>query len=158
MTRSVDYITKTFDEYEQKRKKKDEQIKSLHKPVSFLENKNGEIEQQIDRQEQYFSSNCLLIYGIEERRHEVTDELVIQTVKSKIGIGIDVRDIDRTHRIGAKTENKRRPITVKFARYLERRKVFNSKKILNGKNLSITESLTKLRMSKLKAARDEYGF
>ena len=40
--------------------------KSLHKPVSFLENKNGEIEQQIDRQEQYFSSNCLLIYGKKE--------------------------------------------------------------------------------------------
>ena len=72
-------------------------------------------------------------------------------------IDIDVKDIDRTHRIGAKSENKRRPIIFKL-RCSERCKVFNSKKRLKGKNLSITENLTKLRMRKLKAARDEYGF
>ena len=39
------------------------------------------------------------------------------------------------------------------------RKVFNRKKRLKGKkNLSITESLTKLRMSKLRATRDGYCF
>ena len=43
-------------------------------------------------------------------------------------------------------------------RHLERHKVFNSKKTLKGKNLSITESLTKLHMSKLRAARGGYGF
>ena len=36
---------------------------------------------------------------------------------------INVRDIDRTHWISVKTENKRQSIIVKFARYLERRKV-----------------------------------
>ena len=79
------------------------------------------------------------------RRHEVTDEVVIQTIKLEMDIDMYVKDIDRTHRIGAKSENKRRPIIVKFARYSERRK-----KRLKGKNLSITESLTKLRMRKLK--------
>ena len=68
---------------------------------------NGEIEQQIDRQEQYPRRNCLLIHGIEERRHEVTDEVVIQTIKSEMDIDLDVKDIDRTHRIGAKSKNKR---------------------------------------------------
>ena len=141
MTSSVDYITKKFDEYEEETKKKDEQIKCLQQIVFFLENKNGEIEQQTDRQEQYFRRNCLLIHAIEEKRHRsyVTDEVVIQTFKSEMDIDIDVKDIDRTHRIGAKTGNKRRPIIVKFARYLERRKVFNSKKRLKGKNLSITQ-------------------
>ena len=75
--------------------------------MSFLENKNGEIEQQIDRQEQYSRRNCLLIHGIEERRHKVNDELVNQTIKSEMDIDIDVKDIDRTHWIDAKTENKR---------------------------------------------------
>ena len=73
-------------------------------------------------------------------------------------IDIDVKDIDRTPWIGAKSENKHRFIILKFASYSERRKVFNSKKRLKGKNFSITESLTKLRMRKLKASRDEYGF
>ena len=120
-------------------KKKDEQIKCLQERVSFLENKNGEIEQQVNRQEQYSRRNCLLIHGIEERRQEVTDEVVIQTITLEMHIDPDVEDIDRTHRIGAISENK-------------------GKKRLKGKNLSITESLSKLRMRKLKTARDEYGF
>ena len=40
---------------------------------------------------------------------------------------IDVKDIDRTHGIGAKVENKPRPIIVKYVRYSERRKFFKSK-------------------------------
>ena len=88
------------------------------------------------------------MHGIKERRQEVIDELVIQAIKSEIDIDIDVKDVDLTHWIGAKTENNRRNIILKFVRYSERRKVFNSKKRLKGKNLSITEILTKLGMSK----------
>ena len=88
------------------------------------------------------------MHGIKERRQEVIDELVIQAIKSEIDIDIDVKDIDLTHWIGAKTENNRRNIILKFVRYSERRKVFNSKKRLKGKNLSITEILTKLGISK----------
>ena len=39
---------------------------------------------------------------IEGRRHEVTDELVIQTIKLEMDINIDVKVIDQTHHIGAK--------------------------------------------------------
>ena len=39
LTSSVDYITKKFDEFEEERKKKDEQIKCFQEYVPFLENK-----------------------------------------------------------------------------------------------------------------------
>ena len=69
-----------------------------------------------------------LILKLNAKIHSVvTDEVVMQTIKSEMDIDIDVKDIDRTHRIGGKTENKQRPIIVKFAKYLERLKVFNSK-------------------------------
>ena len=38
------------------------------------------------------------------------------------------------------------------------RRVFTKKKRLKGKNRSITESLTKIRMSALKEARNNFGF
>ena len=41
---------------------------------------------------------------------------------------------------------------------IQKTQSFQSKKRLKDKNISITESLTKLRMCKLRAARDEYGF
>ena len=70
--------------------------------MSFLGNKNDEIEQLIDRQ--HFRGNCLLMYSIKRRYEEVTDNLVIQTIKSEMNIHIDAKNIDRIHRIGVKTE------------------------------------------------------
>ena len=40
----------------------------------------------------------------------------------------------------------------------DRNKIFRNKKRLKGKKMSITETLTGLRISKLKEARDEFGF
>ena len=44
LTSSVDYITRKFDEYEEERKNKDEQIKCLQERASFFVNKYGETE------------------------------------------------------------------------------------------------------------------
>ena len=63
-------------------------------------------------------------------------------------------DIDRTHRIGAPSNDKNRPIIVKFVRYMD---IFINEKRLKGKNISITENLTKIRMSALKEARNKFG-
>ena len=71
---------------------------------------------------------------------------------------ISLRDIDRTHRIGASGKGKNRPIIVNFVRYMDRRRVFTNKKRLKGKNMSITKSLTKIKMSGLKKARKKFGY
>ena len=105
----------------------------------------------------YSIRNFFLIHGIEEKRPEVTDKVVIQTIKSDLDRNIDVKDNDMTHWVGGRSENKRRSVIVKFTEYSERSKMFNRTKRLKSKNFSITESLGKLWMRKLKAARDEYG-
>ena len=48
-----------------------------------------------------------------------SDEVVIQTIKSEMDIDINVKDINQTHQVCAKTENKHRPIIVQFVRYSE---------------------------------------
>ena len=53
---------------------------------------------------------------------------------------------------------KSRPMIVTFVLYDDRRNVFVNKKVIKGKNISITERLTKERMGKLKEARERYGF
>ena len=50
------------------------------------------------------------------------------------------------------------PAIVKFARYNVRDRVFSNKPKLKGKQISISESLIKLRLMKLKEARDQYTF
>ena len=62
-------------------------------------------------------------------------------------LDISPGDIDHTHRIGVPSKGKNRPINARFLRYIDWRHVFTNKKRLKGKTMSITESLTKIRMS-----------
>ena len=157
LVKSVEFINKKFEEYENTRKEKDEIIKNLRNDVANLSGTIVEMEKSLDKQEQYSRRNCLLIHGVKERKNENTDDLVVDIIKNDLGEDINVMEIDRSHRIG-KVSNKSRPIIVKFSRYNSRKKLFSNKKKLKGTNYSITESLTKFRMTKLQEARELHGF
>ena len=115
---------------------------------------------QVDKQEQYSRRNCLLLRGIPENKNEKTDDLCLATINEHLELAIIEADIERTHRIGKPRDagQKSRPIIVKFVRYNDRKNVFNRRKKLKGKNISIMESLTATRMKKLKEAREIYEF
>ena len=93
-----------------------------------------------------------------ESQSEDTDDVVINKIKSEMDLNISPGDIDRIHRISVSTKGKNRPIIVTFLRYMNRRRLFTNNRILKGKNVSITQSLTKIRMSALKEGRNKFGF
>ena len=157
LTGSIKFINERFDQYEEERKEKDKFIEELKKENSNLTEHVKDLEQKVDRQEQYSRRNCLLIHGIKEEKDENTDDVVIKFIQDGLQEEINIEDLDRTHRIGKVNNGKSRPIIVKFARYNVRKKVFHNKRKLKGKNMSITESLTKIRVSKLNGARDFYN-
>ena len=160
LCKCVEFISGKFDEFEKDRKEKNECIKSLKEQVLSMERKIEQQSKSIELQEQYSRRNCVLVHGIKETKDEDTDKIVIDIISKDLDIIVDEKDLDRSHRIGRMASNlgKPRPIIVKFSRYNMRKKVFSSKKKLKGKNISITESLTSLRMEKLTKARNEYGF
>ena len=156
----VQLISGKFDEYEKDRNAKDELIIKLHTQVMKLTDKVSNLSVQVHEQEQYSRWNCLLIHGVGENRNEDTDTLSINIINERLGLDVQPSDIDRTHRIGNKNKarKKGREMIIKFTRYNTRKKVFVNKRKFKETNISVTESLTSLRMTKLKDARDEYGF
>ena len=115
---------------------------------------------QVDKQEQYSRCNCLLLHGIPENKNEKTDDLCLATINELLELAATEADIEHTHRIGKPKDvcQKSRPIIVKFVRYNDRKNVFNKKKKLKGKNISITQSLTATRVKKLKEVREIHSF
>ena len=113
----------------------------------------------LDRQGQYSRRNCLLAHGMEEKNNKDMDQEIISIVKNDLGQEITIHDIDRTHCLGKKKpDNVSQPIIVKFLRYNVCNRIFKTKKKLNKKTVSITESVTKRRAVELKKAREIYGF
>ena len=128
--------------------------------MDSLSTKIEKLEKLQDQQEQYSRRNSLLVHEIAEEKEEITDEVIINTLNETLDLEIKLRDINRTHRIGElkKTRGKTRPIIVKFVRYNDRNQVVRNKKKLKGQKISITEKLMKIRMDKLKQAKETYGF
>ena len=128
-------------------------------------------EREIEDLQQYSRRNCILIHGIPEEREEITDELALDIFNNKLGLDVDLSELDRTHHLGptpvaddngtdSQEENKRkiRPIIVKFLSYRVRSKIINARKNLKCRKISITEALVKSRRDLLRKAQERVGF
>ena len=158
LSESIKFMSDKFYVFGKERQEQEKVFEELGGGVSSLNEKLNGFTEQGNRQNS--RQNCLLIYGITEGNQKNTDDLALEIFREKLDIELTQRDLDRTHRTGKndKRSNRPRPVIVKFIRYNDRKKIFSKKKQLKNSGISITESLTKLRMSKLAKAREEFGF
>ena len=137
-------------------------IESLQQENSHIKKELEIVRLAADRNEQKSRSSCLLLHGVEEGENEDTDELVLNALVNKVGIQVQLTDIERTHRIGPRKaqttrRTKSRPIIIRFASMRKRMEVFSSKKNLKGSDIVLTESLTPYRYELLQKAKEKYG-
>ncbi|KAK7919093.1 hypothetical protein WMY93_010377 [Mugilogobius chulae] len=134
----------------------------LQNTVDGLENlqrKYDDVEDILDEQEQYSRRNCLVVFGVPENDRENTDEVILGIIGKKLKLEIQPGEIDRSHRLGPKSNNKKekpRGIIVKFAHYNIRNKVYRAKKELKGSAMYILESLTAKRVKLLEDLRKKF--
>ena len=129
LNKTVNFICEIFDEYERDRAEKEKIISELQKNVNDISATIESLKGCLDRQEQYPRRNCLLIHGLPESKNENTDELVIDTIKEKMGEEIEKNEKDISHRLDApKNNGKSRPIIRKCVRYKTRWRSFKNKK------------------------------
>ena len=119
------------------------------------------LEDELDDQQQYSRRNCFLVHGIKEEFKEDVEGKVMEIFANKLEAGVSINDISRSHRIGRFDRNnankgKTRPIIVRFSSYRQRKKVFDLKKKLKGQRITITENLTKKRLSLLKKCIEKF--
>ena len=113
LNKTVNLICEKFDEYEHDRAEKDKIISELQKNFNDISATTESLKGCLDRQEQYSRRNYLLIHGFSESKIQNTDELVIDTIKEKMGEEIKKDEIDRSHRLGVlKNNGKSRPIII----------------------------------------------
>lgn len=115
-----------------------------------------QLSKKTDELEQYQRRQCLRVFGVKEEENENTDAICIDIAK-KVGVNLDVSDIDRSHRVGRKETGKPRPIIVKFVSYRKRSELFQSKRLLKGSGFTLREDLTKQRLHLLNECIQKYG-
>ena len=111
----------------------------------------------LNRQEQNSRRELLgnwIVHGYPENRNENTNQIVIETLKEKMEEETREVDLNWTHRLEAPKNNKVWPIIVKLTSYNTGSRVFKNETKLEGEKVSITDSLTKMRMKTVKKACD----
>lgn len=149
----------------------DEQVKLILNPlkatVTDLELKLKESNdrcQQLDNKhddlEQYTRRQNIRIAGIQEADGENTDNLVITFAKDVLNVDVSAAEIDRSHRVGQKAQNKTtRDIIVRFVSYKSKLKIMKARKAARQHNIHhktayyINEDLTKKRSNLASEAR-----
>ena len=129
---------------------KDNKIKDLEKKVDALENRNDDLEQ-------YTRRNSLRLHGVEEKENEDILQTALDLFATEIDTDIRPAAIDRVHRIGKKTSDRKpRPVIVKFTNYIDRKRVFEAKSRLrnnSSQRIFVNEDLTQKRSHLLYQAR-----
>lgn len=139
------------------------EIQALRKSLAAQEKKSADLENKLiaatDELEQYQRRNSLRLFGVAENVQENTDDLVVTFAREKLGVQIDVTDIDRSHRVGRRLPGatKPRPIIIKFVSYRKRAEVFSQKRKLAKTGITVREDLTRERLKVLNVAISKFG-
>ncbi|XP_034241163.1 uncharacterized protein LOC117645228 [Thrips palmi] len=163
-------IDKVYEKYKAVIDEQQVTVKNLSDEVQKLREVNAKLNDEIeklqlaadnatrrfDELEQYGRRNNLRIWGIKESAGEDVDKLVVDMAR-KIGANIDGSCLDRAHRVGRpSSNNKPRPIIVKFTSYAHRREMWKNKRALKGSPVSIAEDLTRARAALLYKVNNTY--
>lgn len=150
-----------IDEMKDQIKALEDKFESLKHEVIRAKSDNtasrAELEEKVDRLDQYTRRNCIRIYGVAETNDENPEEVIVNTIQEKMNIKVLLNEIERCYRIGRNEGRKIRPIIIKFASYKTKEKIFVQKKVLKGSGITIGEDLTRHRYSEMQRLRVQYG-
>ena len=99
MTKAIDLISGKFDDYGRERREKDKIIKELKSEVSDLNISVKNLENELDRQEQYSPRNCILIHAIVKFAHYNTRRNVFVNKKRLKNTGTSIDESLTKHRM-----------------------------------------------------------
>ena len=136
------------------------EFEGLKTLVLTLVPKIEKIEKDMDDQEQYSRSNCLIVYGFKNipKRGEYLDNenFICSELNKKLTLNppIQASDLDIAHPLPSRKGD---AMIVKFLRQIQRNLIYSKKIQLKSSGVIITESLTKRRLKLLEAVKSAFG-
>uniref|UniRef100_L7LY49 Tick transposon n=1 Tax=Rhipicephalus pulchellus TaxID=72859 RepID=L7LY49_RHIPC len=121
-------------------------VDGIESSITHFEEQFAKVTERVDDLENRSRRNNLIIYGLHEARAETTQDLE-RKVKDEVfheKLGMSVTGIERCHRLGRKSENKARPVILKFLDYREKIALFKASHKLKGSELSLSEDFSRL--------------
>lgn len=114
----------------------------------------------LDRHETFLRKKVLLFHGVAEDKEEQLNSTIVKLLHNQMQLeDIHEKHLLVCHRLGPRrsSQTKPRAVLVRFGDFELRRCVWDSKTVLKGSGITISEFLTKARHSTFVAARKHFG-
>lgn len=138
-----------------KLKKSNERLKTTLQEREIVQASHAN---QLNDLEQYSRRNSVIIYGIDDRNSKETpietSTKVAGILTAKLGISVELKDIDIAHRMGRFLKDGNRPIICKFVTRFKKFEVIKSRKKLKGSPVVIKEDLTRRNIQRVQEVKE----
>ncbi|XP_020903896.2 protein unc-13 homolog C [Exaiptasia diaphana] len=135
---SCQYAHDSIEEVQKEQNKYKGKMKALEERLEKIEDENKKIKQSTVNLRARSMRNNLLFFNIEEKDQENCED-EIKNIVEQIGMEPWTVEIERSHRMGKRREEKPRPIVAKFLRWQDKERVRKSAYKLKGTKIGIAE-------------------
>ena len=154
--KDIDDLKKEITQLKNEKKKDEEKIKHLEGENLEYIQKIGELEVRCNNLDDASRKNNIRIDGLSEDGGETWEQTALKVSKLiKDTMKIPDVVVDRTQRVGPRSEQRPRTVIARFARYTDRDAVMRNAKMLHGTNIYFNEDLCpasqKIKMDQLPA-------
>lgn len=126
--------------------------------LGLLKNQMEHVMRGLDKHEMGTRRKVLLFHGVPEQANEEPGDVIRSILCDSLKVPAECsKDVRVAHRLGAKGDDKVRPMLVRFVTHNARRDVWDVKKNLKGTGITVSEFLTKPRHDLFVAARKHFG-
>ncbi|XP_037502608.2 uncharacterized protein LOC119377056 [Rhipicephalus sanguineus] len=123
------------------------EVDALNSKTGQLTHRMCDIEERLDDLENRSRRNNLIFYGFPDTNPKETyaqsEQIIIDHCLKCFGLTVVTKDIERAHRLGRYSTNRKRPIIVKLSSFKTKESILSNGPKLKGTNLSIGEDFTR---------------
>lgn len=125
-------------------------FEELRNHVTELEKENQQLKEEVEQLKRSQNRKNIVVHGLNKRREDITSQNLCSTLKELLEIELSVNDLDDCYPLG-KSDNC--PIKIEFLSYQVKKNVLQNCRKLKGKNIFISNDLTKIQQRDNKILR-----
>ncbi|XP_050023709.2 uncharacterized protein [Dermacentor andersoni] len=123
------------------------EVDAISTKTGQLTHRMCDIEERLDDLENRSRRNNLIFYGFPDTNPKETyvqsEQIIVSHCLERFGLIVEPKDIERAHRLGRYTTNRKRPIIVKLSSFKTKESILSNGPKLKGTNFSIGEDFTR---------------
>lgn len=117
-------------------------VQELEDRVVELESEKSYLRERVRHFEEFERKNQVVVFGLDEREDDSLEERTLEIFSRVLSVNVKSQDLDNIYRIGRRTEDRIRPVIVRFVRLLAKNQILKHLSKLKGTGITIINDLT----------------